>query len=286
MGTNWRTLVRNGLEVLEIEADAARASVALQGAQVLELVPRGGRDWLWVSERARWSAGAALRGGIPICFPWFGPHPTEKAFPAHGFARTRAWRLAGVEAADGKVRAELTLAADAATLALYPHPFEARLALTVGDELALAFEVRNPGAEPLAFELALHSYFAVGDVAEAAIDGLAGSAFIDKVAGGAHRREAEGPLRIVGEVDRVYDAGGPLTLIDPVWERSLRIESQGAGSTVVWNPAPAKTATLSDLAPDGYRRFVCVERGAIGARAATVPPGDRHQVTVAYRPSR
>jgi glucose-6-phosphate 1-epimerase len=280
----WRNTVRNGLDVLELETEAATAAVALQGAQVLELVPRGGRDWLWVSERARWSAGAALRGGIPICFPWFGPHPTTRAFPAHGFARTRAWQLAGVEAAAGRVRAELRLASDAATLAVYPHAFEARLAITLGPELALAFEVRNPGPAPLAFELALHSYFAVGDVAEVAIEGLGGCAFVDKVAGGARGRDEVAPLRIAGEVDRVYDAGGPVTLVDPVWGRQLRIESQGAGSTVVWNPAPDKTATLADLAPDAYRRFVCVESGAIGARAVTVPAGDRREMTVVYRP--
>lgn len=284
MGTSWRMTDRNGLEVLEIEADAATAAVALQGAQVLELVPRGGRDWLWISERARWSPGAPLRGGIPLCFPWFGPHPTDKARPAHGFARTRAWRLGGVEAAAGRVRAELALDSDDATLALYPHPFEARLAITVGEELALAFEVRNPGAAPLTFELALHSYFAVGDVAQAAIEGLGGCPFVDKVAGGARRNEAAGPVRIRGEVDRVYEAEEPLTLVDPVWRRQLRIDSRGGDSTVVWNPAPAKTATLADLAPDGYRRFVCVESGAIGGRAVTVPPGGRHEVRVSYRP--
>jgi glucose-6-phosphate 1-epimerase len=286
MKTSWRSTTRNGLDVVEIETPAASAAVALQGAQVLSFVPRGGRDWLWVSERARWAAGAALRGGIPICFPWFGPHATERTLPAHGFARTRAWRLGGVQEIDGRVRAELTLASDAATMALYPHPFEARLTVTVGEELALGFEVTNPGAAPIAFELALHSYFAVGDVAEVALEGLAGCTFVDKVAGGAAGREGEAPVRIVGEVDRVYDAGGPLTLVDPGLGRSLRIESRGAGSTVVWNPAPAKTATLADMAPDGYRRFVCVESGAIGAHAVTVPAGARRAVAVTYRASR
>jgi glucose-6-phosphate 1-epimerase len=282
MASGWRTVVRNGLDVVELETAASTAAIALQGAQVLSFVPRGGADRLWVSERARWAAGVALRGGIPLCFPWFGPHPTERGFPAHGFARTRVWRLANVaELDDGRVRATLALDADGATKALFPYPFEARLMVTVGDELSLAFEVTNPGAVGFDYELALHSYFAVPDVAAIAIEGLSGSEFVDKVAGGARRREGEAPVRIAGEVDRIYDSGGPVTLVEPSGAR-LRIESAGAGSTVVWNPAPAKTATLGDMAPEGYRRFVCIETGALGDRRITLAPGARHALTVRY----
>ncbi|HEY4392837.1 MAG TPA: D-hexose-6-phosphate mutarotase [Polyangia bacterium] len=283
MGARWRAVERKGLEVVEIETAAATAVVALQGAQVLSFVPRGGRDWLWVSERARWSPGAALRGGVPLCFPWFGPHPTERAFPAHGFARTSPWRFAGVEEVGDDARIDLTLASDAATLALYPHRFEARLEITVGAELGLAFEVSNPGDAPLAFELAFHGYLAVTDLGRISIEGLAGCAFADKVAGGARRTEGDGPVRIAGEVDRVYDSAGPVTLVDPAGARSLRIESAGAGSTVVWNPAPTKTATLSDMNPDAYQQFVCVETGAIGERRITVAPGQQRRVKVVYR---
>jgi glucose-6-phosphate 1-epimerase len=283
MGARWRTVERKGLEVVEIEATAATAAIALQGAQVLSFTPRDGRAWLWLSERARWFPGSALRGGIPICFPWFGPHPTERTFPAHGFARTSAWRFAGVQELDGDARLALTLGSDAATLALYPHPFEARLEITVGAELSLAFAVSNTGDAPLTFEVAFHSYFSVADLGKVAIEGLAGCAFVDKVAGGARRREGEGPVRIAGEVDRVYDSEGPVTLLDPAGARSLRIESDGAGSTVVWNPAPTKTATMSDMAPDGYQHFVCVETGAIGDRRITVAPGQKHRVAVRYR---
>lgn len=286
MAATWRTETRNGLDVVEIETAASRAAIALQGAQVLSFVPRGGRDWLWLSERARWAPGAALRGGIPICFPWFGPHPTERAFPAHGFARTRAWRLVGVDGAEGHadagVRAELALAPDDATRALFPHAFEARLTVTVGETLELVFAVSNPGAAALAYEVALHSYLAVADVGSVSIEGLAGRPFVDKVAGGEERREGPAPIRIAGEVDRVYDNDGPVTLRDPGAGRTLRVEGQGAGSTVVWNPAPEKTATLSDMAPDGYRRFVCIESGAIGAHRVTLAPGAQHHLIVRY----
>jgi len=286
MGARWRAADRKGLDLVEIETDAASAAVALQGAQVLSFVPRGGRDWLWVSERARWFPGVALRGGIPICFPWFGPHPAERAFPAHGFARTTAWRFAGVEETSDGARLALTLASDQATLALYPHRFEARLEITVGAELGLAFEVSNPGDAPLPFELAFHSYFAVADLGQVAIEGLAGCAFVDKVAAGARRHETDPSVRIAGEVDRVYDSAGPVTLVDPAGGRALRIESAGAGSTVVWNPAPTETATLSDMAPDGYQRFVCVETGAVGERRISLHPGEKHRTTVRYLSAR
>jgi glucose-6-phosphate 1-epimerase len=277
----WRTGKRNGLEVVEIETATATATIALQGAQVLSFVPRGGRERLWVSERARWAPGAALRGGIPLCFPWFGPHPSGPALPAHGFARTRVWPLARISEIDqGHVQVELALSSDEATAALYPHRFEARLTVTVGDALALGFEVANPGPTPLSFEVALHSYFAVSDVANVALEGLGGCALLDKVTG-ERRREGAPPVRIVGEVDRIYETGGPVTLVDPAGA-SLRIESAGAGSTVVWNPASAKTATLGDMAADGYRRFVCVETGAIGDRRVTLAPGARHETTVRY----
>ena len=282
MAAEWRTGFKNGLAVVELTSATSTAVVALQGAQVLSFVPQGGRNWLWVSEKARWGAGVALRGGIPIRFPWFGPHPTDRGLPAHGFARARPWRLTGVAQLEGgRLRADFALDADDQTMALYPHLFEARLAVIVGDELMLVFEVGNLADAPLSFEVALHSYFSVSDVAAIAIDGLAGTTVVDKVSGGEPRREGEAPVSIVGEVDCVYDAAGPVTLLDPA-ERPLRIQSSGAGSTVVWNPAPAKTATLADMVPDGYRRFVCIETGAIGDRRIVVGPGGRHRMVVGY----
>jgi glucose-6-phosphate 1-epimerase len=282
MEAEWRTGFKNGLAVVELTTASSTAVVALQGAQVLSFVPRGGRDWLWVSERARWGAGAALRGGIPICFPWFGPHPTERGLPAHGFARTRPWRLTGVAPLEGgRLRADFALDADEQTSAVYPHAFEARLAVIVGDELMLVFEVGNLADTPLSFEVALHTYLSVSDVGAIAIAGLSGATLIDKAAAGEQGREGEAPVRIIGEVDRVYDVAGPVTLLDPA-ERPLRIQSSGAGSTVVWNPAPAKTATLADMAPEGYRRFVCIETGALGARRVVLGPDGRHRMVVGY----
>jgi D-hexose-6-phosphate mutarotase len=283
MATGWQMGVRNGLETVEIATAASTCSIALHGAQVLSFAPRGQRDWLWVSDKARFAVGTALRGGIPICFPWFGAHPSERAFPAHGFARTRPWRLAGVaEVAAGRVRAELALSGSGDTAPLFPHPFDARLAITAGDDLELAFEVANPGSAPFAFEVALHTYFDVSDAGAAAVEGLAGCAYVDKVASGARRTEGAGPVRFEGEVDRVYDAGGPLTLVD-LARAPLTIDASGAASTIVWNPGAAKTATFSDVSPGGFHGFVCVESGNVGEHRVQVEPGARHRLSVRYR---
>jgi glucose-6-phosphate 1-epimerase len=283
MATSWQMGTRNGIEVVELVSAASTCTVALGGAQVLSFAPRGEPDWLWVSDKARWSVGTALRGGVPICFPWFGPHPTERAFPAHGFARTRLWRLRGVdEPAPGQLRAVFELASDAATSALFPHPFTARQRVTVGEDLELSFEVANDGPGPLSFEVALHSYFSVSDVGSVAVAGLERCAFVDKVAGGLRTQQGEAPLRIEGEVDRVYDSGGPVTLLDPVRPRQLQIQPAGARSTVVWNPGPEKTAALADMDRDGYRGFVCVETGSLGEHRITLPPGGRSALSVRY----
>jgi glucose-6-phosphate 1-epimerase len=281
--TLWKRGTRNGLEVVELVTPVSNCTIALHGAQVLAFAPRGDREWLWVSEKAAFAIGKALRGGIPVCFPWFGPHPEGGGRPAHGFARTRVWRLSRVEALDdARVRAELELASDVDTLRVFPHAFTARLAVTAGDGLELALEVANTGNGPFAFEVALHTYFAVSAAGDVAVDGLAGCAYADKVAGGALRRQDGAPIRFEGEVDRVYDSGGPVAISDPTRARPIRVESTGAASTIVWNPGPAKTATLADMSPDGFNRFVCVETGNVGDRRVTLAPGARHETHVRY----
>jgi len=280
--TAWTQGIRNGLEVLEVATPASTCTIALHGAQVLAFAPRRDRDWLWVSDRAHFQVGKALRGGIPICFPWFGPHPERSELPAHGFARTRVWSLARVAEVDAsRVRAELELASDADTLRVYPHPFAARLAVTVGDTLELGFAVTNTGDAPMSYEVALHTYFAVSDVGAVAVGGLGGVDFVDKVAGGARRRQDADLVRFEGEVDRIYDSGGPVTLVDPA-RRSIRIETVDAGSTVVWNPGATKTRTLGDVAPDGFRGFVCVESGNVGDGRVILSSGARHETFVRH----
>jgi glucose-6-phosphate 1-epimerase len=283
VAVGWKRLVRNGLDVVELTTPASICSVALHGAQVLSFQPRGGRDWLWLSGKARWDVGSALRGGIPLCFPWFGPHASEPSFPAHGFARTRLWRLVGVEEIpEAKLRAVFELRADGQTRALFPYDFTARTTVVVGNELESSFEVVNEGAEAFDFELAMHSYFSVSDIGAVVVEGLGGVSFIDKVAAGTRRQQPAGALAISGEVDRVYASGGPLALIDP-GHPTLHLEGREMASAVVWNPGPAKARALGDLEPEDYRRFVCLELGNLGVQRITLAPGARHRSSLRIR---
>jgi glucose-6-phosphate 1-epimerase len=285
--TAWTQGARNGLEVVELETPASTCTIALHGAQVLGFAPRGDRECLWVSDKADFAVGKPLRGGIPICFPWFGPHAGDRALPQHGFARTRLWRLARVGALDAeRVRAELELTSDATTASLFPHPFVARLAVTAGDALELAFEVENTGDAPFEFEVALHTYFAVSDVGAVAVRGLGGCPYVDRVAGGrSDRQDLGAPVRFDGEVDRVYECSGLVTLADPARGRAVRIESTNAGSVVVWNPGAIKARAVADMSPEGFHDFVCVETGNVRDQRVTLPPGGRHETRVRYAPS-
>lgn len=283
MAVAWQRVVRSGLEVVELATPASLCSVALHGAQVLSFQRRGDRDWLWLSGKARWNVGSALRGGIPLCFPWFGPHPTEPGFPAHGFARTRLWRLVGIdEIPEAKLRAVFELRADEQTRPLFPSAFTARTTVIVGEDLELSFEVVNDGGQAFDFEIAMHSYFAVSDIAAVAIEGLGGASYVDKVAGGIRHQQAAGALAISGEVDRVYASGGPLALVDPRHPR-LRLDGRGTASAVVWNPGPAKARALGDLDREDYRRFVCLEMGNLGAGRITLASGARQVSSVRIR---
>lgn len=238
----------------------ASAVVAHHGAQLLSWTPARGRERIFLSERAEFAHGKAIRGGVPICFPQFaalGP------LPKHGLVRTRTWRMAGKETVEGGVRATFTLEPDAELRALWPHPCHLELTALLGDDrLRLELSVRNLGGSPLTFTAALHGYFAVGEVEAVAISGLRGVEYRNAAEGDALGQEQGEPLVLRGEVDRVYHSvPGEVVLREP--DRTLAIRAAGFPDVVVWNPGPAKCAALADMAPDGWRRMVCIEAGAI-----------------------
>lgn len=235
-------------------ADGGSALVALHGAQVLSWVPADGRERLFLAERALFAPGAAIRGGIPVVFPQFaGRGPLAK----HGFARTLPWRFVGAGA-----RATFELAHGAATEA-WPHAFSARLHIALdASALAVTLEVDNTGTEAFAFTAALHTYLAVDDVAAATLHGLAGCGYEDSTEAGATRQQHDDALRFDGEVDRIY-AAPPQALELHDGGHRIRIAQRGFADTIVWNPGATLAAGIGDLAPDEYRRFVCVEAGQV-----------------------
>lgn len=253
-----------------------RVEVRPQGAQVLSWKPADGRERLWVSPRADWTEGAPLRGGIPLCTPWF----ANRHQPLHGFARNKVWSSSGPE--DGETtRAVFTLADDAETRALWPVPFLFEHEVVLGPELTLRFRALNRGDQPAPFELAWHTYFAIRDLAAVRVSGLAGFSFFDKNRDRASGVQ-QGDLSFKGPTDLLFpQVAGDQVLSEP--GSSLTISSTAPGA-VVWN-AGERDALVGDLGSGAHEHYVCVERGAVDA-PILLQPGVSWEVsmTLTVRP--
>jgi len=272
-----------GLALLEVNNPLARARVSLQGAQLLSFQPHGQPDWLFLSPRARFEPGQPIRGGVPVCWPWFGPDPDGQGRPAHGFARQRPWQLRQIaDDSDGTTRLTLALSDDAATRALWPHAFELRLDIRVGRTLRLSLSTRNTGVTAFTITQALHSYFAVDHLDAVQVLGLESCGFIDKLPGAPAQGQATGEaLRFNGRLDRIYQAAPDrLRILGAAGKACLDLRSEGSRSTVVWNPGAELAATMADLGPDTHQRFVCVETANTGDDTITLPAGGQHRLTV------
>lgn len=269
---------KGGLTRLAITAPAADANVYLHGAHVTHFAPARGKPVLFLSDESHFAAGKAIRGGVPVIFPWFGPKAGDPAAPAHGVARTIEWELTGVrQAGNGDVSIVLELSASDATRALWPHDFHLRYTVVVGKSLCLTLEVQNTSAEPWTFEEALHTYLSVGDVRQVSIEGFAGRYYLDKVDGQKRKTQPPGPITIVGETDRVYlDTTETIAVTDPLFARTLRISKEGSASTVLWNPWVAKAKALSDFGDDEWPMMLCVETANAGENAMSLAPGASH----------
>ncbi len=272
------------LLAIRVDSELAGARVMLQGAQVIGYQPRGERPVVWLSERGRYIAGKSVRGGIPVCWPWFGPHATDPTLPAHGFVRAVHWDLQQTEVLpDGRVRLALELAPSDATRAQRPHASLLRYTITIGRELELSLATRNGGSESFAITQALHTYFQVGDVRRISIHGMDGCAYLDKV-GGSTKRHQQGPITFTQETDRIYlDTGGACEIRDPSMDRTVLVTATGSRSTVVWNPWIEKADRMGDFAPDGYLGMVCVENANAADDAVQVGPGQEHVLSAQIR---
>ena len=272
-----------GLTVAEVTNSLASATIALQGAHVMTWAPQGESPVLWLSRAAKFAPGKSIRGGVPVCWPWFGPHAQEASFPGHGYARTVMWEVVKTETlADGATRLTFRLIETAATRAQWPHPSEVTLMVTVGRTLALDLVTRNTGKEPIVIGDALHTYFEVSDIRNVTIRGLEDCPYIDKMDNGSRKRQ-EGPVTIGAETDRIYlDSIADCLIEDPGRKRRIRIAKRGSRSTVVWNPWIEKAAKMGDFGENGYLNMVCVESANAAEDVVTVAPGGAHSLQVVY----
>jgi glucose-6-phosphate 1-epimerase len=274
-----------GLERIRVSGPRADAEIYLQGGHVTHWQPRGAAPVLFLSPRAVFAPGNAIRGGVPVIFPWFGPHATDRTKPMHGFARSRTWRLITSEPdRAGAVVVELGLCDDDATRALWPSRFDLHYRVTIGETLGLTLTTTNTSPAPFAFEAALHTYLAVGDVERIEVAGLEHTTYIDKVDAMTRKRHGAAPLRLAGETDRVFLGTTARCVVgDPALNRRLVVDKSGSASTVVWNPGATKAAGIADLEPDGWRRMVCVETANAADDAITLAPGGRHVMSATIR---
>ncbi|WP_026370490.1 D-hexose-6-phosphate mutarotase [Kallotenue papyrolyticum] len=273
-----------GLALAQVRNRHATAHITLQGGQVLSFQPHGQAPVLFVSRHSRYQPGTPIRGGIPICWPWFGPHPNAADLPAHGFVRLRAWQVSDTAATPDdatQLRLELTDSPD--TRRCWPHAFRLGLLITIGPALHVDLRIENTDRQPWLCTGALHSYLRVGDVSRITITGLEAIAYIDKVAQGALRTQV-GSIRITEETDRIYlDTPATCTVSDPLLQRRLVIEKRGSLATVVWNPWHDKAQRLPDLGDDEYQQMICVEAANVADHAMQLAPGATHTLGTTIR---
>jgi len=277
-----RVEIAPGYPVLEINHPAAKARVALHGAHVMDWTPAGEEPVLYMSPDAVIELGKPIRGGIPICWPWFGPHATDAEKPAHGFVRTQIWTLDEIVSTTDRVEVVLSLQSSEETRAIWPHDFALQLGVSIGAELEVTLVVRNPGSAAWTMTGALHTYFCVADVSQVVIRGLHGTQFIEGRLSPEKRLQV-GVVKIDQEVDRVYLSDAAVEVEDAAGARTLVIEKAGSRSTVVWNPWIEKSKRLADLPDNDYPRLLCIETTNAGEDSVTLAAGTEHRLTTRVR---
>jgi len=273
----------DGFIVIDIDNSHCTASVAMQGAHLMTWNPKKGQQpVIWMSPVARLGHGKSIRGGVPICWPWFGAHASESSFSGHGFARTVAWDVIATAALDDG-STSISFRISDVKKDQWPHQAPAEMHMILGATLEMELVTENKGEEAITVGDALHTYFCVSDVSKIAIHGLDGCEYLDKV-GAPARRSQQGDITIRSEVDRIYfDQGQDVIIEDPGLERSIRIAKRNSHSTIVWNPWIEKCIGMGDFgSDDGYLGMVCVESANAADDVVQLAPGGKHSLWVRY----
>ncbi len=266
----------------EFVSAGGSGAVYKHGAHLTSWIPQGGAPVLWTSALALFEPGIAIRGGVPIVFPWFGPGRSGDLTPAHGFARTQPWRLleSGVDGDDATATFEFSgMGSDEPN---FPYAFLARYEIRLGRTLQLALTVENRDDQSFSFEAALHAYYCVGDVHRVVIEGLDGCSYLDQAdANGLTTKVQNGNVTFTGETDRIYESSTAVRVIDEVLGRVLVIDKEHSASTVIWNPWVDKAHRMADFGDDEWPSMVCVEGGNLRAGAVQLAPGEQHTMRYA-----
>ncbi len=263
----------HGLEAWQIRTPSATAVISVFGGQLLSFIPEGQPDLLWLSPK-RAGLPTPIRGGVPVCWPWFGRQGQSDDALAHGLVRTARWELLQArQDDDGELELQLAPALTA------ERGLRLQMQLRIGGQLRQQLATENTGTSPVTFTQALHSYFRVGDARRVEVDGLDGLLYLDKYEDYAQLRQQHWSLRDPrdpGRSDRIYTgAGGYYVLRDPVLQRRIEIRSEGSQTLVAWNPGAEAAAKMADVG-DGWHDYVCLEVANAGPEQITLAPGARH----------
>jgi len=267
----------NNLLFLTVENQSATASICLYGAQVTSYKPRGSKDLLWMSPDSSFEVGKPIRGGIPVCFPWFGPHKTDPAKPQHGFARLMYWDV--VETANkpgGETSVKLQLNSSEATKEYWPYDFSAEMTIIVGQKLQVSLKVINSDDQPFEYTCALHSYYNVSDIENIAITGLLGVSYHSQLEPGEFIQVTPKIEINKAETRHYHNTDATCLIEDTIFERKIRVAKSGSKITTVWNPGKETCATIGDMTNDAFKTFVCVEAVNAFDDVITLSPGDSH----------
>ncbi len=272
--------LQNGFNYIEINNVHASAKIALQGAHIWSYTPKDKHDILWVSKASYFELGKAIRGGIPVCFPWFGKHATHASFPQHGFARTSLWKVVKEEEhEEGSTSIHLELRETVESLKLWPYNFTLILEVHIAEELSITMHIKNMDEKAFEVGTALHTYFSISNVEDVSIEGLQNKRYFDALT--QTKQIQKDPLKIDKEIDRVYAVSNTVSMSDKY--HTIHIRSQGSNSLVLWNPWKEKSASMGDMTEDGYKTMVCLETSNAREDVRVVKPQETHVMGVVYR---
>lgn len=281
---NFRQLA-DGIVVAEIDNPLATATISLHGGHIVGWQPKHQiSPVLWTSKRVLFSPGKAIRGGVPICWPWFGAHPANASFPAHGYARITPWEISSIDSLDnGATEIVMSLLDSELTCFQWPTRLvQLQLRVTIGDSLMVELTTTNQGGSEIVLTEGFHTYFQVSDVANIKVIGLDGCEYLDLTNNNA-RRWQQGDVKFEGELGRIYlNTKATCIIEDLPLNRRIRIEKLGSQSTAVWNPWAETTAKMADMESNGWRDMICVESANTVDNPVVIKPGASHTLASTY----
>ena len=275
---------KGGFPVIEIQNEYAKATISLYAGQVLSFQPvNQAQDMMFLSTQGYYQEGKATKGGVPICWPWFGPDPEAKGRASHGFVRNRMWKMREIASnQDGSTTVVMGLVDTPETRRIWNYAFDLAISITIGSSLTIELITYNTGDQAFEISQALHTYFKIGDISQVQILNLEDTSYLDKVDGGKNKTQT-GAVTFNTECDRIYlDVPSQLVIDDLALGRKITITAANSNTAIVWNPGAEISAKMADLGDLDYQRFVCVETANAANEIIEIAPGNDYNLTANY----